>query len=134
VENGSVHKIVFTKINTNIIGQLFCRYPSPIEQDIVVNELISNYGYSKASAINGIKQLAKLDKIKITKQGGYPNNLGRKEAIAHVLTFHPTGLHWKDIARIVNKNGYCSSLFDEARQNAAYSNEFIYPIMGCIET
>ena len=127
VESGSIREIIFTKINTKIFNLLFCTNPSPIDQEIIINELMSNYGYSKASAINGIKQLEKLDKIEITEQGIYPKKLGKIEATAHVLTFHPAGLPWKDIAKIVNKKGYSSTPFNETRQaSGSFINEFIY--------
>ncbi|MFI3219018.1 MAG: hypothetical protein QX189_07850 [Methylococcales bacterium] len=127
VESGSIREIIFTKINTKIFNLLFCTNPSPIDHEIIINELISNYGYGKASAINGIKQLEKLDKIEITEQGIYPKKLGKIEATAHVLTFHPAGLPWKDIARIVNKQGYSSTPFNEKIQaSGSFINEFIY--------
>jgi hypothetical protein len=128
VESGSIHKIVFTKINSKIIKQLFCKNQSPIEQEIIINELMSNYGYSKAAAINGIKQLEKLDKIKLTEQGIYPRRLGKEEAAAHVLTFHPAGLPWKDVVRIANRKGYSSTPFDETRQTGGRfsESEYIY--------
>jgi len=127
VESGSIHKIVFTKIDSTIINQLFCTNPSPISQYIVINELVSNYGYSKASAINGIKNLISQEKIEMTEQGIYPKNLTRYEAIAHVLMFDPAGLPWKDIAGIVNKKGYSSKKMDEERLNHGFSDsEHVY--------
>ena len=127
VESGSIREIVFTKINTKIINSLFCNTPSPIAHEIIINELMSNYGYSKASAINGIKQLEKFNKIEITEQGIFPKKLGKIEAVAHALTFHPAGLPWKDIARIVNKKGYSSTPFNETRQACgSFINDFIY--------
>lgn len=128
VESGSIREIVFTKINTKIINSIFCNTPSPLAQEIIINELMSNYGYSKASAINGIKQLEKLNKIEITEQGIFPKKLGKTEAVAHALTFHPAGLPWKDIARIVNKKGYSSTLFDETRMIQSYlsDSEYVY--------
>ena len=88
---------------------------------------MSNYGHSKASAVNGLKQLAKNDRIKITEQGISPKNLGKIEAIAHALTFHPAGLPWKDIARIINNKGYSSTLFDETRlANGFNTSEYVY--------
>ena len=59
VEAGSISKIIFTKIRIEIIDSLFCSIPSPVAQEIIINELMSNYGYDKASAIHGIKQLEK---------------------------------------------------------------------------
>ncbi len=132
VKKGSVHKIVFTKIvftkiDIKIINQLFCTNKSPIEQDIIVNELISNYGYSKSEAINGIRQLENQDKLNTTEQGIYPKKLSREEAIAHTLTFHSTGLPWKDISKIINKQGFSSIVFDETRASHGFNNsEYVY--------
>ena len=127
VEKGSIRKIIFTEISPKVINSLFCINPSPISQEIIINELMSNYGYSKASAINGIKQLEKLDKLEITEQGIYPKNLGRAEAVAHTLAFHPAGLPWKDIAKIVNKKGYSSTQMDETRSTHGFTDsEYIY--------
>ena len=86
VESGSIREIVFTIINKKILNLIFCTNPSPIAQEIIINELMSNYGYSKASAIHGIKQLENLNKIEITEQGIYPKKLGKREAVAHALT------------------------------------------------
>jgi hypothetical protein len=127
VECGSIREIIFTKINKKFLTLIFCTNSSPIAQEIVINELMSNFGYSKASAIHGIKQLENNDKIEIIEQGIYPRRLGKEEAVAHALTYHPAGLPWKDIARIVNKKGFSSTPFDEARQTGGYSkSEYIY--------
>jgi len=127
VEKGSIREIMMPKINNKILNPIFCTNQSPIAQEIIINELMSNYGYSKASAIHGIKQLEKSNNIKITEEGIYPKKLGKIEAIAHVLTFHPAGLPWKDIARILNKKDYSSTAFDETRQaSGSFINEYIY--------
>ena len=130
LDNGvhfSIREIIFTTINHKILNELFCTNPSPVPQEILINELMSNYGYSKASAIHGVKQLEKLDKIEITEQGIFPKKLGKIVAVAHALTFHPAGLPWKDIARIVNKKGYSSTPFDETRTASGFhDSEFLY--------
>lgn len=127
VEKGSIREIMMPKINNKILNPIFCANQSPIAQEIIINELMSNYGYSKASAINGIKQLGKLDRLEITEQGIYPKNLGRAEAVAHTLAFHPAGLPWKDVAKIVNKKGYSSTQMDETRSTHGFTDsEYIY--------
>ncbi len=127
VQKGSILKIIFPNVNYKIIYPLFCNTPSPITQEVVINELMSNYGYSRASAINGVKELAKLEKIKITEQGIYPKNLGKIEAVAHALSSYPDGLPWKDIVRIVNKKGYSSTLFNETRTASGFhDSEYVY--------
>lgn len=127
VESGSIRKITIPKINNKILDPIFCANPSPIAQEIIINDLMSNYGYSKAAAIHGIKQLERRHKIEITEQGIYPKKLGKIEAVAHTLTFHPAGLPWKDITRIVNKKGYSSTPFDETRiASGFHDSEFVY--------
>ncbi|MDD5319160.1 MAG: hypothetical protein PHD43_00840 [Methylococcales bacterium] len=127
VESGSIREITMPKINNKILNPIFCTNPSPIAQEIIINELMSNYGYSKASAIHGIKQLEKNNKIEINEEGIYPKKIGKIVAVAHALTFHPAGLPWKDIARIVNKKGYSSTPFDETRTASGFhDSEFLY--------
>lgn len=127
VEAGSISKIIFTKIRIKIIDSLFCSIPSPVAQEIIINELMSNYGYDKASAIHGIKQLEKSHNIKLTEQGIYPRKLARAEAVAHVLASHPEGLPWKDIAKIVNVKGCSSTQMDETRSTHGFNDsEYIY--------
>lgn len=128
VENGSISKIIFTKIDYKIVDFLFSANPSPIAIDLVVGELMSNYGYGKSAAINGIKQLEKKQKIEINNQGIYPKRLGIEEAVAHALTFYPEGLPWKDIARIINQKGYSlRSLSEENQAGGRFSeSNYIY--------
>ena len=127
VEAGSISKIIFTKIRIETIDSLFCTFSSPVSQEFIINELMSNYGYDRASAIHGIKQLEKSRNIKVTEQGIYPMKLSRTEAVAHVLTFHPEGLPWKDIAKIVNAKGFASKQIDETRSTQGLrDSEYIY--------
>ncbi|MGZ6416102.1 MAG: sigma factor-like helix-turn-helix DNA-binding protein [Bacteroidia bacterium] len=128
VQSGSIRKIIFTTIDTKIINSLFCKNTSPIAQETVINELMSNYGYSKAAAIHGINLLERNSKIEITGEGVYPKKLGKAEAVAHILAHYPEGLPWKDIARIVNKKGYSSTPFDEIKQKGGHfsESEYIY--------
>lgn len=127
VESGSIREIMIPKISNKILNPIFCINPSPVANEIIINELMSNYGYSKASAIHGIKKLEKNNKIEITKEGIYPKELGKIEAVAHALASHPAGLPWKDIARIVNKKGYSSTSFDETRvAHGFHDSEFFY--------
>ncbi len=127
VEAGSISKIIFTKFRIDIIDSLFCSMSSPVAEEIIINELMSNYGYDKASAIHGIKQLEKSKNIKVTEQGIYPMKLSRAEAVAHVLVSHPEGLPWKDIAKIVNAKGCASTQIDETRSTHGFNDsEYIY--------
>ncbi|WP_404356225.1 hypothetical protein [Methylotuvimicrobium sp. KM1] len=128
VKRGSIREIMMPEISSKILNPIFCANPSPVAKEIIVNDLMSNYGYSKAAAIHGIKQLRKFGKIEISEQGISPKKLSKAEAVAHALTFHPEGLPWKDIARIINKKGFLSTLFDETRitPHAFSDSEYVY--------
>ncbi|WP_162472925.1 hypothetical protein [Methylotuvimicrobium alcaliphilum] len=127
VKSGSIREIMMPEISSKILNPIFCANPSPVAKEIIVNDLMSNYGYSKAAAIHGIKQLGKFDKIEISEQGISPKKLSRAEAVAHALTFHPAGLPWKDIARIVNIKGFSLTQMDETRSTHGFNDsEYIY--------
>ena len=127
VKRGSIREIMIPNISSKLLNPIFCANPSPIAKEIIVNDLMSNYGYSKAAAIQGIKQLGISDNIEISEQGVSPKKLASAEAVAHALTFHPAGLPWKDIARIVNKKGYSSTHINETRLTHGFNdNEYIY--------
>ena len=127
VKKNSIGEIMFTTIDIKIINSIICNNPSPIAHEIVIGELMSSYGYSKAAATNGIKQLDENGKLETTEQGIYPKKLGRAQAVAHTLAFYPAGLPWKDIARIVNKKCYSSTKMDETRSTHGFNDsEYIY--------
>ncbi len=109
------------------INSLFCEYKSPISQNILSNKLIEEYGYTRESVINEIKQLQSQGKIEITEDGIYPRKLGKKEAIAHALTFEPNGLPWLDISKIINTKGFSKTHFNLERQSPQFhDNENVY--------
>lgn len=127
VENNSIIEIMLPKISPNILNTFFCITQSPVSIEMVENELISNFGYSKAAACQGIKLLEKCNKIFINDQGVYPINLPASEAIAHVLMFHPDGLPWKDVARIANnKNLSYKKLNEERIAHGFNDSDYIY--------
>lgn len=115
VPEGSISKIIYTKIRSEVINSFFQRYPSPIAHEVVVNELMSSYGYDRASAINGIKQLKRLGKIEVDERGISPKDLSRADAVSHILISHPEGLPWKDVLRLINIKSITSAPVDESR-------------------
>ena len=128
VESGGLLKIVDPHVSPKLLNSYFCNTASPACYDAVVEELVSSFGYSPLLAMTSLRELDKLMSIKITKDGIYPANLGKKEAVAHALTEHPNGLPWKDIARIVNAGGYCSTKLNEERLIHDYfcNSEYVY--------
>ncbi len=115
VPKGSIENIALPDFKTSVLNQYFSRTPSPVSHEEVIGELMSNFGYSRASAENIIRLLAKSRKLKISDKGIMPRNMDKKSAIAHVLSNHPAGLPWKDISRIVNVHSFSSKKLSENR-------------------
>jgi hypothetical protein len=126
IEAGSIRNIMTPKMSKAILNPIFCTNRSPVAQEFIINELMSNYGYSKAAAIHVIKRLHKLGHINITGQGVYPKNLSQVEAVAHVLMYHPEGLPWKDIARIINAKRYSARHINEKKEIYAFYSKYVY--------
>lgn len=126
IKKGSLIEITLPKVKQRLLEPFFCLNPSPISYDLIVAELTSEFGYSKALAEITIKKLANLGSIKIVESGAKPQNMGHKEAIAHVLTFHPEGLPWKDIAKIVNSQGYAKNISEDRLTYGFNDSDYVY--------
>ncbi len=127
-ESGAIHDIQEPDVDLNLLDLFFCDNSSPISYEVVVAELASNFGYSKALAANTIRELINKSKLKSDPEGLKPINLGRKEAVAHALLGYENGLPWKDIAKIVNRLEISNVCINEDRmQNSIFSDsDFIY--------
>lgn len=126
IKKGSLIEITLPKVKQRLLEPFFCLNPSPISYDLIVGELTSEFGYSKALAEITIKKLADLSSIKIAEAGVKPQNMGNKEAIAHVLTFHPEGLPWKDIAKIANSQDYAKNISEDRLSHGFNDSDYVY--------
>lgn len=128
VNSGDISKIAHPKVNARLLDVYFANNASPIPLDTMISHLVSKFGYSTALARNTLRELSVLGRIIINENGIYPTKLGRREAVAHTLTDHINGLPWKDIARIVNKAGYCGKMLNEMRSVHDYlsDSDYIY--------
>jgi hypothetical protein len=128
VNSGDLSKIAHPKINIKLLDTYFANNASPIPIDTVINQLVSEFGYSTALAKNTLRELSSSGHISINDNGICPSKIGRREAVAHALADHKNGLPWKDIAKIVNKAGYCSKALNETRSVHDYlsDSDYIY--------
>lgn len=127
-EKGSIYEIVHPNISNKVIETYFSENSAPVAYEVLIQELESNYGYQKISIINAIRNWSKDSILKIVNNKVSPINLGKIEATAHILSNHPLGLPWKDIAALVNKSGCCSTHIDEDRSIQSYlgNSEYLY--------
>jgi len=126
IKKGSLIEITLPNVQRRLLEPFFCLNPSPIAHNVIVEELTSGFGYSKALAEITIIKLAELSSIIITDKGIKPQNMRNKEAVAHVLTFHPEGLPWKDIAKIVNAQNYSKNINEERQTHGFNDSDYIY--------
>jgi len=127
IDSGSIFNIAFPKIRNDIFDDYFCNNPSPVSKDVLINELMSNYGFCQASAINAIKELERQGILYIIEDSIFPRKMGKYEAVAHVLVSYPAGLPWKDVAKIINIKGYSAKSFNENRQEHGFNDsEYVY--------
>ncbi len=126
IKKSSLIEIMLPKVQRRLLEPFFCLNPSPVAHDVIVEELTSEFGYSRALAEITIKKLVELHSIKITDKGIKPQNMGNKEAVAHSLTFHPEGLPWKDIAKIANVQNYAKNINEERLTHGFNDSDYIY--------
>ncbi len=126
IKRGSLIEITLPKVQRRLLEPFFCLNPSPVAHDVIIEELTSEFGYSRALAEITIKKLAELGSIIITDKGIKPQNMGNKEAVAHVLTFHPEGLPWKDVANIANAQNYAKNINEERLTHGFNDSDYIY--------
>ena len=127
IKKGSLIEITLPKVQRRLLEPFFCLNPSPVAHDVLVEELTSEFGYSRALAQATIRKLAELSSIKIIEMGVKPQNMGGREAIAHALTYQPEGLPWKDVVMIVNRQGYAKYKLAEDRVPHGFNDsDYIY--------
>ncbi|MDP2828798.1 MAG: hypothetical protein Q8O37_09340 [Sulfuricellaceae bacterium] len=127
-EKGEIFRLVHPEVRANFLDAYFCENTSPVNKEVLIEELISNYGYARDQAINVLIVLQNKFRLKITSDIVSPINLGKIEAVAHILLSHPNGLPWKDIAKIINRKGCCSSNMNENRLSSNYlgDSDYVY--------
>ena len=127
IKKGSLIEITLPKVQRRLLEPFFCLNPSPVAHDVLVEELTSEFGYSRALAQATIRRLAELGSIKIIEMNVKPRNMGGREAIAHALTYQPEGLPWKDVVKIVNRQGYAKYKLAEDRVPHGFNDsDYIY--------
>ena len=114
-KNNSIYSIAHPTVNQRMLDAYFSENASPVPYTNLIEELTSNFGFGQTLAHNTLVELQRFNRLRITESGIYPSNLGAHEAFAHVLAAFPSGLPWKDVAKIVNTSGCCATKMSELR-------------------
>ncbi|MFJ2364811.1 sigma factor-like helix-turn-helix DNA-binding protein [Pseudomonas sp. NPDC087697] len=96
-----------------ILDGYFALFGTAIEQSLVLQYLQQELGGDEKYASSALQFLDAEGQVAIECGLVRPLNLGQREAAAAVLTEHPNGLPWLDIARHANRRGISSSPFSE---------------------
>jgi len=113
--------------NKKLFSEFFCTHESPISKDSFINKLKSEYSFNDTESLQIMHGFIANNHLVETANGLKPQNLGRHEAIAHILISHPNGLPWKDIAQISNKQKYSSVEMSENKLGSGFKDsDLIY--------
>ncbi len=123
-----IQNIVRPDIQTDMLNSFFAIYGEPcsISQ---IREYIKTESILYCSNKNNVlDSLEELGKIKIKDEKVYPKYLKKNEAAACVLSDHPQGLPWLDIAKIVNARNISRTELNETRPDymALFDSDFVY--------
>lgn len=106
VEKDAFSNIVVKSVDRQIINQIFCKHPSPIDIEVFIREIMAHHDYSRDQAYHGVRQLNNKGSLILTDKGIFPKNLSRREAVAHELLPYPEGMNFKDVIEAINQKGY----------------------------
>ena len=113
VDKGHFSRLEPSGVKATFLDAYFCENTSPVNRDVLIGELVSSYGCNMDQAISVLLELQNKSKLQIIDNDIFPLNLGKIESVAHILMNHPNGLPWRDIAKIINRMGCCSTLMDD---------------------
>ena len=126
----SEHKLasVFQPTYRNrVLKNFFCENGSPAKEEQLIDYLMSNYGYERTPSVVILKGLEKNGFIFKDESGYFPRLLRKHEAVAHALISQPSGLPWKDVAKICNANSYSNKKLNVNRlTNHDFDSEYVY--------
>ncbi|MCY1360121.1 hypothetical protein D9M69_467320 [compost metagenome] len=96
-----------------ILDDYFAHHGTAIEQHVVLGQLQHRLGGDEKDASNALCYLEAQGQVALANGHVRPLRLAKHEAAAAVLSEHPNGLPWLDIARHANRRGISRSPFSE---------------------
>jgi hypothetical protein len=96
-----------------ILDGYFALHGTAINQEIILQHLQQELGGDEKDASNALQFLNAQGQVSSERGLVFPLNLGKHDAAAAVLSEHPNGLPWLDIARHANRRAISSSSFSE---------------------
>lgn len=120
--------IVRPDIQVDMLNPFFAEHGEPCSIYQAKDYIQSNINLDDYNSNNVLDYLSELGKIEVKGENVYPKYLKKNEAAACVLSKHPQGLPWLDIARIVNARDISRTNLNEIRpdKQALFDSDFVY--------
>ncbi|MDP3846640.1 MAG: sigma factor-like helix-turn-helix DNA-binding protein [Pseudomonas sp.] len=127
-------RIVSTVSSTHpplaILDGYFALYGAAVDQLVVLQYLQQELGGDEKDASNALQFLHAKAQVAFESGKVLPLNLGKHEAAAAVLSEHPNGLPWLDIARHANRRGISRSSFSEQTSGHGLQDSALMYVAG----
>lgn len=124
--NKNISNIVRPEIKADMLNLFFAEHGEPCSIYQAKEYIKAN---SSVNDINNVLDyLLELRQIEVKDEYVYPKYLKKNEAAACVLSKHPHGLPWLDIAKIVNSRAISRTELSQSRPDpsALFDSDFVY--------
>jgi hypothetical protein len=124
----NISNIVRPEIQSDMLNLFFAEHGEPCSIYQAREYIQTNSSVNDSNADNVLNYLSELRKIEIKDESVYPKYLKKNEAAACILSKHPQGLPWLDVAKIVNSRGISRTDLNQSRPDnqALFDSDFVY--------
>jgi len=124
----NISNIVRPDIQTDMLNHFFAEHGEPCSIYQAKEYIQASSSVNDSNAGNVLDYLSELRKIEIKDENVCPKYLKKNEAAACVLSKHPQGLPWLDVAKIVNSRAISRTDLNQDRPDnqALFDSDFVY--------
>jgi len=124
----NINNIIRPDIQTDMLNHFFAEHGEPCSIYQAKEYIQANSYVNDSNADNVLDYLSELRKIEIKDENVYPKYLKKNEAAACVLSKHPQGLPWLDVAKIANSRAISRTDLNQDRPDnqALFDSDFVY--------
>lgn len=124
----NISNIIRPEIQTDMLNLFFAEHGEPCSIYQAKEYIQTSSSVNDSNADNVLNYLSELRKIEIKDENVHPKYLKKNEAAACILSKHPQGLPWLDVAKIVNSRGISRTDLNQSRPDnqALFDSDFVY--------
>lgn len=124
----NIGNIVRPDIEKDLLNLFFAEHGEPCSIYQAKEYIQANSSVNDCNVDNVLDYLSELRRIEIKDENVLPKYLNKNEAAACVLSKHPQGLPWLDVAKIVNSRAISRTDLNQDRPDnkALFDSDFVY--------